>query len=421
MTSSFLLLLVCAAIGIQAAVAFAIAVGRHARAHSIAVARTGAPAAAPSVLVPPAGPAAWTGWRSLRVAARAHADASASVLVLTLVAPDGAPLPRYAPGQYLRLRVHVADGAGIAQPLVRCYSLSDRWHADHYQVSVKRVVEARPGIVSAYLHDRIQVGDLIEACAPAGDFVLQGGTEPVVLIAGGIGLTPLLAMLETVLVEAPARRVWLFYGVRHGGEHAMRERLTDLAQAFPQLRLHVRYSRPRPQDLLGRDHHSVGHLDIGLLRQVLPLQTMQFYVCGPGPLLSSLVPALHEWGVAPDLIHHEAFGPSSLPVAARLPAAAAQASGPEAVPTQGATASAVRFARQGRSFDWDSAAGNLLAFAEAHGIALEFGCRAGACGACATRVLAGRTHYAQPPAVEVASDHCLPCLAQPIGALELDA
>lgn len=228
------------------------------------------------------------------------------------------------------------------------------------------------------------------------------------LIAGGIGLTPVLSMLETVLAESPARRVWLFYGVRNGADHAMRERLAELAATHPQLRLHVRYSRPRPQDVLGRNHHSTGHLDIALLRQVLPLQALQFYVCGPGALLASLVPALRDWGVDERRIHYEAFGPSS------MPAQAAAGDGVMAVHSVG-------FERQGRRLDWTPAAGNLLAFAEAHGIALDFGCRAGACGACATRILAGAVHYPQAPVVEVARGYCLPCVALPAGALELDA
>ena len=406
MTSSKLLLLICAAIGLQAALAFSIAFMRHARAHAVALAQ---PAARVPVGVQTRSPAAegWLGWRALRVAARTPVDASASVVSFTLVAADGTPLPRYAPGQYLSLRVRIpADGARAAQSLVRCYSLSDRWHADHYRIAVKRVVEPQPGVVSGHLHDHLQVGDLIEARAPAGNFVLQSGTEPVVLIAGGIGLTPVLAMLETVLAESPARRVWLFYGVRNGADHAMRERLTELAATHPQLRLHVRYSRPRPQDVLGRDHHSTGHLDIALLRQMLPLQALQFYVCGPGALLASLVPALHDWGVDAHRIHHEAFGPSSLPVAGADGTAAAHS---------------VRFERQGRRLDWTPAAGSLLAFAEAHGITLDSGCRAGACGACATRVLAGAVHYPEAPVVEVAHGYCLPCVALPASALELDA
>ncbi len=405
MTSTTLLLLVCGAIGLQAAIALLLAIVRHSRAHAVSVAPSSAASHAPIDPVVPA----WAGWRSLRVIAREDADPSGSVVSFKLAAPDGTPLPRYAPGQYLSLRCTVPDASGRAQALVRCYSLSDRWQADHYRISIKRVTEPQPGVVSNHLHAHLQVGDSVEARAPAGHFVLAPGAEPLVLIAGGIGLTPLLAMLETVLIEAPARRVWLFYGVRHGGEHALRARLAELAAAHPQLRLHVRYSRPRAEDVIGRDFDSPGHLDIALLRQTLPLQAMQFYVCGPAPLLATLVPALQAWGVDAARIHYEAFGPSSLPAAPAPASDGAQAGAP------------VVFAKQGRTLNWDPAAGNLLAFAEHNGIALDFACRAGSCGTCALRVVSGRVHYAHAPDADVPPDHCLPCIATPATALELAA
>lgn len=146
-----------------------------------------APAASGGTEAPGAG--AWSGWRSFRVEARQIEDAAQSVCSYYLRPEDGLPLPAYLPGQFLTFKLTLASGDEI----VRCYSLSDAPSTDRYRVSIKRVPGGRS---SNHFHDYVQPGSLLQVRAPAGHFHIDRSLAPVVLIAGGIGITPLLAMLN---------------------------------------------------------------------------------------------------------------------------------------------------------------------------------------------------------------------------------
>lgn len=406
MTAPLLLAWICAAIGLQLLIGLGVAIWRHRPATAEAPTDTTAPHPAP----------AWAGWRSFRVAARHWEDPSHSQCSFHLVPEDGLALPTFYPGQFLTFALKVALPEGGLRPVTRCYSLSDQPHPDHYRVTIKRVPappdrpQLAPGLSSTHFHDHVQVGDVLHLRAPAGHFHIDPQDDaPVVLIGGGIGITPMMSMLLWCLHHQPHRPVHLFYGLRNQSEHAFKPELEALAQAHPQFKLHVVYSRPGPHDVLGSDFQHTGHVTVALLREHLPHGRHQFYLCGPGPLMNTLVPALHSWGVPESDVHHEAFGPAAVQPGAPAPAA------PDASPVD------VQFKRSGRTLDWRPSDGSLLAFAEAHGIALDSGCRSGGCGCCQTRVLRGQVHYAQRPDHTPAAGHCLPCVGTPGGALVLDA
>jgi ferredoxin-NADP reductase len=344
--------------------------------------------------------AAWQGWREFRVERREYEDAGHDICSFYLVSVDGKPLPAYLPGQFLTFRL---DVAGQAQPVVRCYSLSDRPSAGQYRVSIKRVPG---GLASNHWHDRIEEGGIVAAKAPGGHFHLDAtGDWPVVLVAGGIGITPIFSMLSAALAARPEREIQLFYGVRDGSEMAMRARLEEMARRYANLHLHVCFSRPRPDDVPGRDYRHEGRADIGRLRLELGLKPYHFYVCGPAPMMETLVPALEDWGVPAARIHYEAFGPAT--VTRRAPA------------VEAATAIGVTFSQTGLRADWN--AGSLLDLAEANGVKVESGCRAGCCGACQTAIVSGEVAYEQRPEFDVEPGRCLLCLAHPQTELVLAA
>ncbi|MEW7977182.1 MAG: 2Fe-2S iron-sulfur cluster-binding protein [Candidatus Sedimenticola endophacoides] len=358
--------------------------------------------------------APWEGFISFEVSRREVEDEAGEVCSFYLSPLDGAPLPPYLPGQYLTFSL--TPGGESERPLVRCYSLSDRPRPEHYRITVKRVPaavpELPPGRSSNYLHDHVPTGARLQVRAPAGHFLLREEPLPVVLIGGGIGITPMLSMLNTLLAGGSGREVWLYYGVRNGREQIMKGHLRALDEAHPNLHLHLCYSDPQPADREGIDFQHRGRVDLPLLRATLRLMRYQFYVCGPRAMMESLVPGLEEWGVAPGDIHYEAFGPATLK---RIPAAAAaQAPGPGPEPPRQIT-----FSRSGRSAAWDPAAGSLLAFAEAQEIAIDSGCRSGSCGCCQTRLEAGEVSYVQEPDADIQPGHCLPCIATPRGDLVL--
>lgn len=351
-------------------------------------------------------PAAWSGYRVFRVTHKVAEDPAGTVCSFHLVPEDGQPLPAYLPGQYLNFRL---DLPGAAEPLVRCYSLSDAPRPDHYRVSIKRV--APPGRSSGYFHDQVDVGSLLQVRAPAGHFHIGRDDGPVVLIAGGIGITPMLSMANWSLTEQPEREVWLFYGVRNGRELVMKEHLEALAARHDNFHLCLCYSEPSPEDLGATAHGHRGRVDLELLRLRLPLKPFHFYICGPTAMMAMLVPALEDWGVPEARIHYEAFGPASLAKRKAMPGPADR-TGP--APT-------VSFARSGRALPWDPAAGTLLEFAEANGIHVNSGCRAGGCGSCQTTIRGGEVTYRQAPDFDPEPGTCLLCVAMPKSDLTLEA
>ena len=334
-----------------------------------------------------------------------------------LVPVDGAPLPPFKPGQFLTFDLRVAaTEAGEPRAITRCYSLSDRPDPAGYRVTIKRVPppadhpELPPGASSTHFHDQIHEGDVLRVRAPAGQFVIDpDASVPAVLIAGGIGITPMMSMLRWCLAEQPERTIHLFYGLQHGGEHAFKQTLEELAASSPNLHLHVAYSRPGVDELQGRDFRHAGHVDVDLLQRTLPPIRHRFYVCGPPSMMASLLPALSAWGVPAQDIHHEAFGPAS-----------AQATITDSAPALTAPVE-VKFSRSGRTLVWDGHDQTLLDFAERHGVAVESGCRSGSCGSCETRLVSGSVRYAHNPDHEIAPGHCLLCVGTPGSALVLEA
>ena len=355
---------------------------------------------------------AWQGWREFRVARREYEDSGQTQCSFYLEPEDGLPLLPYKAGQYLTFELPIGD-----RKAVRCYSLSDRPGPKNFRVTIKRIgapadrPDLPPGIASSHLHDKVHEGDLIRVKAPAGAFFIDlDATVPAVFIAGGIGITPMMSMLSWALVEQPGRTLHLFYGVRHGGKLAFKLPLEDVARAHPNFHLHIVFSRPRPDDLLGRDFHVTGHIDVDLLRRSLTQGRHQFYVCGPAPMMASIVPALAAWGVSPADIHYELFGPASLRSGAvdrQVPAVEAPID--------------VQFRRSGRTLAWDGRDSSLLDFAERNNIIVDSGCRLGTCGSCETKLVSGTVHYAAVPDHEVAPGYCLLCVGTPQSDLVLEA
>ena len=375
---------------------------------------------------PAASSAAWSGWREFRLVAREFEDAARTQCSFHLEPVDGTALPPFLPGQYLTFSLPVVGGdPGMAvadRTVTRCYSLSDRPESSHYRITVKRVPsppgrpDLPPGASSSHLHDRVQVGDVLKIKAPAGRFFIDASSDlPIVLIAGGIGVTPMISMLRWCLAEQPRRTVHLYHGVRRGDEQAFKQTLGSLDAAHPNFHLNVVYSDAGPDDVLGRDCQAVGRIDVDLLRRTLPHGRHQFYVCGPPAMMASLVPALGEWGVDAQDIHFESFGPASVP----SPSTGTRLDTPAG---KGVTVSVdVQFRRSGRTLTWNGQDGNLLDFAERQGIAVESGCRSGSCGTCEVRLVSGRVRYASPPDHEVAAGCCLLCVGLPDSALVLEA
>ena len=359
----------------------------------------------------------WEGFREFLVQRQVFEDSNRSICSFYLVPVDGKPLPAFRPGQFLTFRLSV-EGSVAHQPksVVRCYSISDAPRFDYYRISIKRIPapadrpDAPAGVSSSFFHDHIQENSRLLVKAPSGHFhLMEDEPLPIVLIAGGIGITPMLSILNTVLESGTNREIWLFYGVRNSNEHIMKEHLQTLARTHDNFHLHVCYSAPNENDLEGVDYQHNARVSVPLLRTTLKLMRYQFYVCGPRPMMESLVPGLEDWGVDSGDIYYESFGPASLGKREQATLSAT---------TQPVT---VTFSRSGKSILWDTAADSLLEFAEANNIEVESGCRAGSCGTCLTAIKIGEVEYNQQPDADIAPGHCLLCISTPRIDLMLNA
>jgi hypothetical protein len=412
MTAPLLLACIVVAFALQLAVAIALAAWRHPDKAASALAVVTDPEASPTT-------GAWRGWREFRVARREFEDAGSSQCSFYLEPVDHLPLPAFKPGQFLTFSLEIAGSSVDRRAITRCYSLSDRPEPARYRITVKRVAAPAgqtgvpPGVASSHLHDRVQVGAILQVKAPSGHFHVDPDPGvPAVLIGGGIGITPMMSMLRWILVEQPGRPTHLYYGVRNAQDLAFGSVLKELAATHPQFHLNVVYGRPGPGDAIGRDFHHAGHIDLELLKRTLPHGRHQFYVCGPPPMMESLVPALAEWGVPEQDIHFEAFGPASVKTGRAAHREAV--SGPDA-------SFEIDFQRSGRTLVWEGQDETLLDFAERHAVAVDSGCRSGGCGSCETRLVSGTVRYAQAPDHDVAPGHCLLCVGTPTSSLVLEA
>ena len=363
--------------------------------------------------------ASWNGFRKFEIMRKNPEGGGICSFYLT--PHDKKPLPPFDPGQYLTFQLPIP---GQRKPIIRCYSLSDSpHHPNYYRVSIKAVPpprdqpEAPPGLSSNFFHDSLNENDILDVKAPGGHFFLDTAKHtPVVLIGGGIGLTPVLSMLNTICESGSTREVWFFYGVRNSAEHVMKDHLEQIAAEHENVHLMVCYSNPGDDDVAGRDYQHGERVSVNLFQRVLPSSNYDFYMCGPPPMMNTVVPELADWGVPEKNIHFEAFGPATVKKA--TPEKNAEEKAADAAAAESIE---VVFAKSGKTVQWDSEADSILDFAEENDIAIDFGCRAGNCGTCITAVRAGDVKYVVEPGAAPEAGSCLTCISVPRSSITLDA
>jgi ferredoxin-NADP reductase len=274
----------------------------------------------------------------------------------------------------------------------------------------------REGIVSSHLHEQIQVGDLLEARAPQGHFTVAAQERrPLVLLAAGVGVTPLLSMLREVVYQGQRTRrtrpSWFIQSSRSLAEQPFRAELDELLEFTGDAVQVVRLlSQPETQAREGEDFDLTGRIDIALLKSVVLAEDydqVDFVLCGPSSFTQGLYDGLRELDIRDERIHAETFGPSTL---RRVP-------DPEAKsfeqPPAATTSVPVLFDRSAKEARWMPEGGSLLELAESRGLRPEFSCRGGSCGTCRTRLISGQVHYPLPPAELPDTGEVLICCAVP--------
>ena len=264
------------------------------------------------------------GWEGFRPFIVTRKQPESEVITSFYLEPlDGGAVAGFSPGQYTTVRMDDSQG----HTTMRNYSLSDRPGRPYYRISVKRetpMTEGSPaGYASNRLHDSIKVGDTVEVGSPCGEFVLDRQADqsrPLVLVSGGIGVTPLLSMLHWAAEQKLDRDIMFIHCAINGRSHGFADEVRSIQKAHPRVRTHVRYSRPEAADRAARRFDSEGLIDLELISELIPSLDADYYVCGPAPFMVAVLGLLEKAGVPASQLHHEFFGPASaLPTA---PAAA---------------------------------------------------------------------------------------------------
>jgi ferredoxin-NADP reductase/predicted pyridoxine 5'-phosphate oxidase superfamily flavin-nucleotide-binding protein len=296
------------------------------------------------------------------------------------LSPVSGAAPDFQPGQHLPIQIPIPE---LEEPVVRTYSLSQAPGKSELRLTVKK---EEGGLGSSYLHESLAVGDRISALEPAGDFLLEKESgRPVVFLSAGVGITPVLSMLQHLAEHQPKREVTFVHGARNGVDHALRSEVEALQGT--NVKVHFRYSRPNPNDRFD----SVGRIDRELLQSLLRLDSYDFYLCGPSAFLQTLFEGLKDLGVPTERIRFETFG--------------------AAVEVAEVEKREVEFRRSGKIVTWEG--GSLLELAEKAGISAPSSCRSGACGSCSARLFSGEVDYLRKPSFPVAEGEALLCSARP--------
>ena len=280
---------------------------------------------------------------------------------------DGGGLYAWEPGQFLPIRVTIP---GRAEPLLRTFTLSTRCNPEFYRLSIAR--REGVGLVSQFLHENAKTGFRLQAMMPRGKFVLdRTGARPVVLVSGGVGITPMIAIIEHLVEEGRTtgtfRPIYFIHGTQSSRVHAFQKHVQELAARHPAMRVHICYSRPVSSDKLGVTHDAGGHVSIDTLKQLLPFGDFDFYLCGPAAFMNTLYSGLIGLSIRPERIHYESFGPGTV-LKPEIPSGAARV-----VPGEAASVARVRFARSMLDVIWSPDKGTLLELAEEVGLAPAFG------------------------------------------------
>jgi ferredoxin-NADP reductase len=283
-----------------------------------------------------------------------------------------------------------------------------------YRISVKR-----EGLISHKLHE-LQEGDLLEVQTPAGAFTIDATQRrPAVLLAAGIGITPILSMLRHLVHEGVRtghqRPTWIFQSARSKAERVFDEEIGRLVkEARGRVRRIRVLSSPEGSEI-GNDYDVIGWTDLNLLRANLPLDDYDFYLCGPASFMQSLYDGLRSISVSNDRIHAEAFGPSGLKRTDSQTNESSLKLAPSTVSVP------VIFSKSAKEAQWNPGEGSILEIAEGQGLSPAYGCRNGSCGTCKVKVLEGQIAYTHAPTAEVGPGEALICCAVPANSDSLDA
>lgn len=317
-------------------------------------------------------------------------DETPTVKTFRMILPGADRLPfDFMPGQFLQVEVPKDDGSKAKRSYTIASSPTQRAYVE---LTIKREAQ---GAVSRYMHDAMKPGDLVHIAGPFGHFTFTGtDAESIVLIAGGVGITPMMSVLRFLTDTAWSGDIFFVYAARSTEEFVFRSEIEQLERRHPNL--HVFASMQRSPGTVW--HGAEGHITRELLESAVPeIAKRRVHLCGPPPMMTAMRDILTQIGVPEAQIYSEAFGPASLPIddlakdggEDQPEAPNAKASPPNERPARDeVAATTVTFSIAGVSAPLD-ADETILEAAETAGVEIPYSCRVGECGVCVTRLLEG--------------------------------
>jgi len=318
---------------------------------------------------------------------------------------NGSKIETYKPGQFLPIKINVKDRE---EAILRTYTLSDRPGKDYYRLTVKR---ENGGLASNYMHESVSEGDVIQAESPRGDFYLSKNDNvyPMILLSGGVGITPMLSILNECIDNQTEQDIWFIHGSRNKDTQIKLERLRQLDEKRPNVHVHIHHSEPLEDEEEGYHYDQKGRITPEFLKTYLPDNRGLFFLCGPPFFMKSLHDALRSWEVPPNRIRYEYFKEGQ-----KLESIAAVSN------RETENTFTVHFENSGISTRWDDSYDSILELAESKGLSIPYDCRMGTCSTCESNLISGEVIYEPEPFVEIEEGRILVCCSQPGSDITID-
>ncbi|WHY74145.1 NO-inducible flavohemoprotein [Fictibacillus enclensis] len=253
-------------------------------------------------------PGGWEGFRDFVVD---RVEEESSVITSFYLKPaDQKPIASYKPGQYISIKFQIE---GEEYTHIRQYSLSDAPNEAYYRISVKKESMGDvPGKVSVHLHDHIEKGSILQVSAPAGEFYLnEESTGPVVLLSGGVGQTPMVSMLNSLVKSRVNRQVTFIHAAIDSNHHAFKEHVQKVTDEHETIKSYVVYEKPLEQDRSQKSFDKEGYVNEEWLKELALDPKAEYYFCGPVPFMKAVYRILTNLDIPESQIHFEFFGPAA--------------------------------------------------------------------------------------------------------------
>lgn len=319
-----------------------------------------------------------------------------------LVPKSGKEASSYLPGQFISVLVSVDSQE---QPIARNYTLSDRPGLGYYRITVKKETS---GLVSTHLFNKVGVGDTIKVSNPMGNFFLNlNSDDPVLLLSGGVGITPMMSMLEYLAATQNNRKVFFLHSSTNKEVQPMAKRIHEIKFQNPNYFINIHHTRPLGSETKGNEYDNEGVITLEFLKKNIDPQNLTCYLCGPYQFMDSMFRHLIDLGVPSSNINYEFFGdtkkigPSKNKIDENIPSYK------------------VLFSKSNITALWKQDTRTILELAESLGIAVQNNCRMGTCATCETQLLNGTINYNPEPFIEAQEGHIYICCSQPVSDIDL--